>query len=199
MTSNKSVTSKSDRPIAVLWSCELNANQLTQKFEVADDELSEHQLVLKTISLGVGAKDEVNIVEIVPEDESAPIPIATLQLSILPMTTICGIELTPPVTFRLRNGSGPVYVTGQNMVLEDYPWGEEEEQEEEEEEEEEEQEEEEVETPPKPVKRPASTKKGGISKKKKVGTDKSEEESGEEQPVKKGKESSKVKKGAAKK
>ncbi|XP_043537633.1 nucleoplasmin-2b [Chiloscyllium plagiosum] len=196
MTSNKSVTSKSDRPIAVLWSCELNANQLTQKFEVTDDELSEHQLVLKTICLGVGAKDEVNIVEIVPEDESAPIPIATLQLSILPMTTICGIELTPPVTFRLRNGSGPVYVTGQNMVLEDYPWGEEEEQEEEEEEE---QEEEEVETPPKPVKRAASTKKAGLAKKKRVDADKSEEESGEEQPVKKGKESSKVKKGAAKK
>ncbi|XP_067879363.1 nucleoplasmin-like [Heterodontus francisci] len=170
MTSNKSNTSKSDRPVAVLWSCELNAEQTTQKFEITDDELCEHQLALKTICLGIGAKDELNIVEIVPEDEGVPVPIATLQLSILPMTIISGIELTPPVTFRLKSGSGPVYITGQNMVLEDYSWGEEGMEEEEQEEEEEEEEE----TPPKPAKRPASNKKAGLAKKKKVEAEKTE-------------------------
>ncbi|XP_051869128.1 nucleoplasmin-like [Pristis pectinata] len=62
MTSNRS---KTDKPVAVLWGCELNAQQKTQKFEITDDEVAEHHLALKTICLGVGAKDELNIVEIV--------------------------------------------------------------------------------------------------------------------------------------
>ncbi|XP_072341571.1 nucleoplasmin-like [Scyliorhinus torazame] len=193
MTSNKN--SKPDMTVAVLWSCELNAGQTTQKFQISDDEIWEHQLALKTICLGVGAKDELNIVEIVPENEGAAVPIAALQLSILPMTTISGIELTPPVTFRLKSGSGPVYVTGQNLVLEDYSWDDEEEDMVEEEEEEEE----EVETPPKPAKRSATTKKAGLSKKKKMEAEKTEDDSDEQLPVKKGKEVSKVRSVATKK
>lgn len=29
-----------------------------------------------------------------------------------------GFEITPPVTFRLQSGSGPVYISGQHFVSE---------------------------------------------------------------------------------
>ncbi|XP_059816156.1 nucleoplasmin-like isoform X2 [Hypanus sabinus] len=189
--------SKMDKSTAILWSCELNAQQKSHKVEITDDEVAEHRLSLKTICLGAGAKDELTIVEIVPEDESPPVPIATLKLSVLPMTTFYGIELTPPISFRLKSGSGPVYIAVENMINDD-TWGEEEEEEGEEEEEEEVDEaEDEDESPPKKTKRPASTKKAGLSKKKRLDTEKEEEESDVLMAVKKEKDSSKVK--AAKK
>ncbi|XP_059822156.1 nucleoplasmin-like [Hypanus sabinus] len=189
--------SKMDKLTAILWSCELNAQQKSHKVEITDDEVAEHRLSLKTICLGAGAKDELTIVEIVPEDESPPVPIATLKLSVLPMTTFYGIELTPPISFRLKSGSGPVYIAVENMIIDDDTWGEEEEEEGEEEEEEEVDEaEDEDESPPKKTKRPASTKKAGLSKKR-LDTEKEEEESDVVMAVKKEKDSSKVK--AAKK
>ncbi|XP_072925464.1 nucleoplasmin-like isoform X2 [Hemitrygon akajei] len=197
MSSNRS---KMDKSTAILWSCELNAQQKSHKVEITDDEVAEHRLSLKTICLGAGAKDELTIVEIVAEDESPPVPIATLKLSVLPMTTFYGIELTPPISFRLKSGSGPVYIAVENMIIDDDTWGEEEEEEGEGEEEEEEEEvdeaEDEDESPPKKTKRPASTKKAGLSKKR-LDTEKEEEESDVVMAVKKGKDSSKVK--AAKK
>uniref|UniRef100_A0A8C3TL51 Nucleoplasmin core domain-containing protein n=1 Tax=Chelydra serpentina TaxID=8475 RepID=A0A8C3TL51_CHESE len=66
------------------------------------------------ICLGEQAKDEFNVVEIVPSEDSqdtTPVPLATLKPSVLPM-----VSLTPPVTFRLRAGSGPVYITGQHVT-----------------------------------------------------------------------------------
>lgn len=74
----------------------------------------------------------------------SPIPLATLKPSVLPMVsaqgwgspqegggggaatggcyhlplfqaTLMGVELTPPVTFHLRAGSGPVYISGQHV------------------------------------------------------------------------------------
>ncbi|XP_055518310.1 nucleoplasmin-like [Leucoraja erinacea] len=190
MISNKSLASKMEKPVAVLWGCELNTTQKTQKFVFAEDDSDEHHLVLKTICLGAGTKDELNVVEIVPEDGSLPVPIASLRLSSLPMVVISGIELTSPVTFRLKCGSGPVYLMGENMILEDETWeaGDEEEEAEEEEEEEDLEEE----TPPKKVKRPAPTRKTGLSKKKRLDTDKAEAVSGDKLPAT-GKDSNKPK------
>ena len=89
------------------------------------------------------ARDEFHVVEIVPAEEGdarAPVPLATLKPSVLPMVsaqgrgcsgegaaaggcchppvfqaTLVGVELTPPVTFHLRAGSGPVYISGQHV------------------------------------------------------------------------------------
>ncbi|XP_054836403.1 nucleoplasmin-2-like [Eublepharis macularius] len=67
--------------------------------------------------------------------ESAPVCIANLKISVLPMVTTQGLDLNPPVTFRLRSGSGPVYLAGQHVTAVS-PWNNTVEEEEEEEEEE---------------------------------------------------------------
>nr|XP_056714977.1 nucleoplasmin-like [Euleptes europaea] len=94
-------------------------------------------LALRTICLGEKAKDEFHVVEIVPQKdskESAPVRIANLKLSVLPMVTTLGLDLNPPVTLRLRSGSGPVYLAGQHVSAVNN-WNDSEEEEEEEEEE----------------------------------------------------------------
>uniref|UniRef100_A0A452GWR8 Nucleoplasmin core domain-containing protein n=1 Tax=Gopherus agassizii TaxID=38772 RepID=A0A452GWR8_9SAUR len=142
----------------------------TYTFKIPDEWKYEQQLALRTICLGEKAKDEFNVVEIVPSEDSqdtTPVPLATLKPSVLPMATMVGVELTPPVTFRLRAGSGPVYITGQHprllcfAVVPDLSWDEEEEEEEEEVAEEEESQED---SPPKAIKHPASNKRGSIAK-----------------------------------
>ncbi|CAI9556246.1 unnamed protein product [Staurois parvus] len=165
MDSTVSNASKLEKPVSLIWGCELNEQNKTFVFKVSDEDKSEHQLALRTVCLGNNAKDEFHIVEIVPQEvegsETKPVPIATLKPSILPMATMVGIELTPPVTFQLKSGSGPVYISGQHVALEaDYSWAEEEGEEEVEEEEEDE----DIESPPKAVKRPAASKKAGQAK-----------------------------------
>ncbi|MBN3310154.1 NPM protein, partial [Amia calva] len=138
--------------------------------------------------LGADAKDEFNIVELVPNQEEGPhmkpVPLATLKSSIMPTVNLSGFELSPPVTFRLKAGSGPVYVSGEHIAVEeDYSFDED--LEEEEEEEDGEEEEEIEESPPKPVK---ATKNAAAGKRKKP--EKEEEEmptDDENSPPKKGK------------
>lgn len=95
------------------------------------------------ICLGEMARDEFHVVEIVLAEGGprSPVPLATLKPSVLPMVsaqgwglpwgggaatggcyhlplfqaTLMGVELTPPVTFHLRAGSGPVYISGQHV------------------------------------------------------------------------------------
>ncbi|XP_073413204.1 nucleoplasmin-2 isoform X2 [Dendrobates tinctorius] len=201
MASTVSNTSKLEKPVSLIWGCELNDQKKTFVFKVSDDDKSEHQLALRTVCLGDKAKDEFHVVEIVPQavegSDAQPVPIATLKPSILPMATMVGIELTPPITFRLKAGSGPVYISGQHVALEeDYTWAEEEGEEEEEIEEEEE---EDPESPPKAVKRPAASKKGSQAKKKMDKDDKEDESSEEDSPAKKGKGAGRGRKPAAKK
>ncbi|XP_077116905.1 nucleoplasmin-2 isoform X2 [Ranitomeya variabilis] len=200
MASTLSNTSKLEKPVSLIWGCELNEQKRTFVFKVSDDDKSEHQLALRTVCLGDKAKDEFHVVEIVPQavegSDAQPVPIATLKPAILPMATMMGIELTPPITFRLKAGSGPVYISGQHIALEeDYTWAEEEQEEEEIEEEEEE----DPESPPKAVKRPAASKKGSQAKKKMDKDDKEDESSEEDSPAKKGKGAGRGRKPAAKK
>ncbi|XP_063301588.1 nucleoplasmin-2 isoform X2 [Pelobates fuscus] len=199
MDSTMSSTSKLEKPVSLIWGCELNDENKTFVFKVSDEDKCEHQLALRTICLGEKAKDEFHLVEIVPQEEEGsdekPVTIATLKPSILPMATMFGLELTPPVTFHLKSGSGPVFISGQHVALEeDSSWSAPEEEEMDEEEAEEE-EDEDPESPPKPVKRPAATKKGAQAKKK---LDK-EESSEEDSPAKKGKGAGRGRKPAAKK
>ncbi|XP_069476439.1 nucleoplasmin-2 isoform X2 [Ambystoma mexicanum] len=205
--------SRIDKPVALLWGCELTDQNKTASFKVEVEEYEQqqalkarpgsvstgkfdHRLVLNTICMGEKAKDEFHIVEILPkedEKDQKPVAIASLKPSILPMATLVGLELTPPITFNLKAGAGPVYISGQHIALEADTWAEEEEIEEEAEEEEEE----EI-SPVKPSKRQATQKKTGPAKKKKMDEEEPEEMESEED-TKKGKPAAKGRKPAGKK
>ncbi|XP_044136804.1 nucleophosmin [Bufo gargarizans] len=139
------------RPQNFLFGCELKADKKEYTFKVDDDE-SEHQLSLRTVSLGAGAKDELHIVEAEGmnyEGKQLKIVLASLRPSVQPTVSLGGFEITPPVILRLKSGSGPVYVSGQHLVaLEDLGSSDEEDDDEEEEEEN---------TETKNAKRPAAT------------------------------------------
>ncbi|XP_075805826.1 nucleoplasmin-2 [Microtus pennsylvanicus] len=208
-------------PKTMLWGGELSHDKRTCTFKPQEERKDSCKLLLSTICLGEKAKDEVNRVEILPpanqEDRKLPVTIASLKASVLPMVTMTGVELCPPVTFQLRAGSGPVFLSGQECYdTSDLPWEDDEEEDEEEgqeEEEEEEKEEEEEEdedvdldlsieeTPTKQVKRAAPQKQTSLAKKKKL--EKEEEAARPGPPEKslwrKGKATPKPRKSASKK
>ncbi|XP_034821661.1 nucleoplasmin-2 isoform X7 [Pan paniscus] len=100
---------------------------------------------------------------------------------LLHTVSMVGVQLSPPVTFQLQAGSGPVFLSGQERYeASDLTWEEEEEEEGEEEEEEEEDDEDEdadvslEESPVKQVKRLVPQKQASVAKKKKL--EKEEEE-----------------------
>ncbi|KAG5214630.1 hypothetical protein JEQ12_000206 [Ovis aries] len=87
-------------------------------FKVDNDE-NEHQLSLRTVSLGAGAEDELHIVEAEAMNfEGSPIKVtlATLKMSVQPTVSLGGFEITPPVVLWLKRGSGPVHISGQHLV-----------------------------------------------------------------------------------
>ncbi|XP_041280645.1 nucleoplasmin-2 isoform X2 [Onychostruthus taczanowskii] len=133
MSFTDSTDSGSDRPVSVLWGCELSSARSSCTFQVTEDWHCEQQLVLRTVCLGEAARDEFHVLEVVAEDgdSRAPVPLATLKPSVLPTASLAGVELTPPVTFRLRAGSGPLFVSGQHVSIMDLTSEEEEEEEEE--------------------------------------------------------------------
>ncbi|XP_072487063.1 nucleophosmin isoform X4 [Notamacropus eugenii] len=97
--------------------CELKADK-DYHFKVDNDE-NEHQLSLRTVSLGAGAKDELHIVEAEAlnyEGNPIKVTLASLKMSVQPTVSLGGFEITPPVVLRLKCGSGPVHVSGQHLV-----------------------------------------------------------------------------------
>ena len=105
------------RPQNYLFGCELKADR-DYHFKVDNDE-NEHQLSLRTVSLGAGAKDELHIVEAEAMNyEGSPIKVtlATLKMSVQPTVSLGGFEITPPVVLLLKCGSGPVHISGQHLV-----------------------------------------------------------------------------------
>ena len=121
------------RPQNYLFGCELKADR-DYHFKVDNDE-NEHQLSLRTVSLGAGAEDELHMVEAEAMNfEGSPIKVtlATLKMSVQPTVSLGGFEITPPVVLRLKCGSGPVHISGQHLVaVEEDAESEEEEEEEE--------------------------------------------------------------------
>ncbi|KAM9310880.1 nucleophosmin isoform 1-T1 [Gastrophryne carolinensis] len=106
------------RPQNFLFGCELKADKKEYSFKVDDDE-NDHQLSLRTVSLGAAAKDELHIVEAEGMNYQAkPIKVvlASLKPSVQPTVSLGGFEITPPLTLRLKTGSGPVYVSGQHLI-----------------------------------------------------------------------------------
>nr|XP_035125983.1 nucleoplasmin-2 isoform X4 [Callithrix jacchus] len=140
------------------------------------------------------------------DKKTQPVTIASLQASVLPMVrlsmlvgklppapaspspfggewthtrvTMVGVQLSPPITFQLRAGSGPVFLSGhERYETSDLTWEEEEEEEGEEDEEEEEEEDDEdedvdisleEESPVKQGKRLVPQKPTSVAKKKKL-------------------------------
>ncbi|KYO34158.1 nucleoplasmin-2 isoform X2 [Alligator mississippiensis] len=208
LTNSINSDSKLEKPISLIWGCELSAENTTCTFKMPDDWAYEQQLALRMICVGEKTNDELNIVEIIPPEDSqdpSPVVLAALKPSVLPMAPMVGVELTPPVTFRLRAGSGPVYITGQHIncqlffaVVPDDSWMEEEEEEEEEEEYEEESFQEE--SPQKATKRQPYNKKASVAKKKVEKEEVSNPvRSDEDAPPNKGKGAGRGRKPAAKK
>ncbi|XP_068277378.1 nucleoplasmin-2 [Nyctibius grandis] len=166
LTDSADTSSKSEKPVSLIWGCELSSQQDSYTFEVPEEWQCEQQLALRTVCLGETARDEFHVVEIVVAEEGdarAPVPLATLKPSVLPMATLVGVELTPPVTFHLRAGSGPVYISGQHVsMMPNLSWDEEEEEEEGAEEEEP------AEESPEKTPKGQAAKKGSAAKKRRL-------------------------------
>ncbi|KAM6984889.1 nucleoplasmin-2b [Aplochiton taeniatus] len=154
--------SKVEKPLSTLWGCELSSSNQAATFKT-DDTNHQHQLALRTMCLGAGAKEELNIVELITgEPESGEgVPLVTLHPNGMPTVNLAGIDLHPPVTFKLKSGAGPVYVCGEHVALEDEYSGLDSDEVEEEEEEDIE------ESPVKPVKKPAAKNGAAAGKRKK--------------------------------
>uniref|UniRef100_A0A9L0IV54 Nucleophosmin n=1 Tax=Equus asinus TaxID=9793 RepID=A0A9L0IV54_EQUAS len=93
------------KPQNYLFGCELKADK-DYHFKVDNDE-NEHQLSLRTVSLGADAKDELHVVEAEAMNyEGSPIKVtlATLKMSVQPVVSlgVCG--------------SGPVRISGQHLA-----------------------------------------------------------------------------------
>ncbi|CAB1337336.1 unnamed protein product, partial [Coregonus sp. 'balchen'] len=106
------------RPQMYLFGCALKSDKKEFKVEVEDDD-ADHQLSLKAVCLGAEAEDKFHTVEIegvTYDGKTTKIPLAVLKPSVLPSVSLGGFEITPPVTFRLQSGCGPVYISGQHFV-----------------------------------------------------------------------------------
>ncbi|MGH0141899.1 UNVERIFIED_CONTAM: hypothetical protein FKN15_019942 [Acipenser sinensis] len=116
-----SMTSEMDmgpiRPQSFLFACELKA---AKEFKFNPDENGcEHQLSLRTVCVDGSTKDELHVVEVEglnAEGEQIKATLAALKPSVHPTVSLGGFEITPPVVFRLKKGSGPVHISGQHLV-----------------------------------------------------------------------------------
>uniref|UniRef100_A0A669PW10 Nucleoplasmin core domain-containing protein n=1 Tax=Phasianus colchicus TaxID=9054 RepID=A0A669PW10_PHACC len=100
--------------------CELGVNSQSCVVK-EDDDFLEHLVLLRTISLGADARDELHVVAVESKNtygDHKPVPIASLRVSVLPMISLKGLEFVPPVTFMLQCGTGPVYLSGQHVTCE---------------------------------------------------------------------------------
>ncbi|XP_069044471.1 nucleophosmin 1b isoform X2 [Lepisosteus oculatus] len=157
------------RPQIYLFGCELKSDKKEYKVKIEEDE-AEHQLSLKAVCLGAEAEDVLHTVEVegmTYDGKIAQTPLAVLKPSVLPTVSLGGFEITPPATFRLKTGSGPVFISGQHFVSMK--------------ESEDENEDEEEENNTSPVKRPSSLTMGFHNVKKKLKMETEEEEDDEDE------------------
>uniref|UniRef100_A0A1A8UUI6 Nucleophosmin n=2 Tax=Nothobranchius TaxID=28779 RepID=A0A1A8UUI6_NOTFU len=106
------------RPQMYLFGCTLKSDKREFKVDIDDDD-AEQQLSLKAVCLGAEAEDKFHMVEIeglTYNAKTSKVPLAVLKPSVLPSLNLGGFEITPPVTFRLVSGSGPVHISGQHFV-----------------------------------------------------------------------------------
>uniref|UniRef100_UPI00358F57D3 nucleophosmin-like n=1 Tax=Myxine glutinosa TaxID=7769 RepID=UPI00358F57D3 len=73
-------------------------------------------LVLHSVCLGGDASDEMHSVEVQSLDSqgrNVVATIATLKPSVQLSVPLLGLNVKPPVTLKLKAGSGPIYISGQ--------------------------------------------------------------------------------------
>ncbi|RVE67635.1 hypothetical protein OJAV_G00105230 [Oryzias javanicus] len=103
-----------------LFGCTLTSRQ--QEFKVGvENDAAEQQLSLRGACLGAEAEDQLHLVEVeglTYDAKTTQVPLVVLKPSVMPSMNLGGFEITPPVTFRLRSGSGPVHINGQHFVSE---------------------------------------------------------------------------------
>ncbi|KAA0709714.1 Nucleophosmin [Triplophysa tibetana] len=155
------------RPQMYLFGCSLKGDKKEHRVEVDDDE-AEHQLSLKSVCLGAEAEDKFHTVEmegLTYDGKTTKITLAVLKPSVLPCLSLGGFEVTPPVSFRLKSGAGPVYISGQHFVSTK----------------ESDDEDEEEENNTSPVKRPSNMTLVKVPQKKKLKMDSDEDEDSDEE------------------
>ncbi|XP_070692733.1 nucleophosmin 1b [Pempheris klunzingeri] len=106
------------RPQMYLFGCTLKSDRREFKVDVDDDD-TEQQLSLKAVCLGAEAEDKFHMVEVeglTYDGKTTKVPLVVLKPSVLPSMSLGAFEITPPVTFRLLSGSGPVHISGQHFV-----------------------------------------------------------------------------------
>ncbi|KAM9375895.1 nucleophosmin 1b [Pholidichthys leucotaenia] len=111
-------SSEMSRPQMYLFGCTLKSDKREFKVDVEDDD-TEQQLSLKAVCLGAEAEDDFHLVEIeglTYDGKTSKVPLVVLKPSVLPSMSLGGFEITPPVTFHLQSGSGPVHISGQHFV-----------------------------------------------------------------------------------
>ncbi|KAF5893661.1 nucleophosmin-like, partial [Clarias magur] len=98
--------------------CELKQGKEVT-FNPEDDDF-EHQLSVRMACVDPATKDELNVVEVEGQDsegQKVKAVLATLKPSTMPSVCLGGFEISPPVIFRLRTGSGPVHISGQHLIM----------------------------------------------------------------------------------
>ncbi|XP_004631625.1 nucleoplasmin-3 [Octodon degus] len=102
------------------FGCELSSHTRSFTFRAEEEDDAEHVLALTMLCLTERAKDECNVVEVVARNhahQEIAVPVANLRLSCQPMLSLDDFQLQPPVTFRLKSGSGPVRITGRHQIV----------------------------------------------------------------------------------
>uniref|UniRef100_A0AAY4A431 Nucleophosmin n=1 Tax=Denticeps clupeoides TaxID=299321 RepID=A0AAY4A431_9TELE len=100
--------------LEIFLGCELKSRKEVV-FNPEEDGF-EHMLSLRMVCVDHSTNDEMHVIEV-------QAVIASLKPSTLPSVCLGGFEITPPVVFRLKSGSGPVaddYEENVYEVAEDY-------------------------------------------------------------------------------
>ncbi|XP_029451599.1 nucleophosmin-like isoform X2 [Rhinatrema bivittatum] len=114
-----------------IFGCQLTSDKTEYHFK-GDDDSTTQQLVLQTVCLGADANDELHRVEVEAvnsEGKPTKVQLVALRSSILTMVSLAGFAITPPVSFRLKSGSGPIYISGHHFISQEDSEDEEEEEE----------------------------------------------------------------------
>merc|ERR1712136_738439 len=105
-----------------LWSTKLTKKSNKTQWEGRDDGVLE-QLVLKRACLGVGAKEnERNIVQVTSfnyQQKKIETCICSLTLPTKECDGLTDVTVFPPAIFELVEGSGPIHLTGNHMMMDD--------------------------------------------------------------------------------
>ncbi|XP_069492283.1 nucleophosmin-like [Ambystoma mexicanum] len=100
-----------------LFGCTLTSNK--KKFFFPGGEDLEEQLSLRTVCLGLGARDEMHVLAAEGEGRSGAlvrVPVAALRPSLQSAILVGDLDLLPPVTFCLVSGSGPLHISAEHLV-----------------------------------------------------------------------------------